>query len=212
MSMNQLLLTIKRPFVRLSRFRHRQGYGVHSPFAFNFITQVIYQRTPYYKYSDLLKAEKEWIRTAPPCPWNESLPMKRLLFRLVNHARPANIVDAGTPTPASLYLQAGRTGAEYVNAQGVEELSQKVKETVDFLYLHDWNHPEFVEEAFRICVNRTTPQSMFVINGIGYTPHMRALWKKLRQEEAAGITFDLYDAGILFFDKTMNKQDYIVCF
>ena len=28
----------------------------------------------------------------------------------------------------------------------------------------------------------------------------------------AGITFDLYDLGIIFFDKTKIKQDYIVNF
>ncbi len=51
--MNRITLTLKRPFIWLSRFRHRCGYGVHSPFAFNLITQVIYESTPYYKYKDL---------------------------------------------------------------------------------------------------------------------------------------------------------------
>ena len=36
--MNRITLTLKRPFIWLSRFRHRCGYGVHSPFAFNLIT------------------------------------------------------------------------------------------------------------------------------------------------------------------------------
>ena len=41
--MNRILLTLKRPFIWLYRFRHRCGYGVHSPFAFNLITHVIYE-------------------------------------------------------------------------------------------------------------------------------------------------------------------------
>ena len=32
--MNRITLTLKRPFIWLSRFRHRCGYGVHSPFCF----------------------------------------------------------------------------------------------------------------------------------------------------------------------------------
>ena len=48
--MNRILLALKRPFIWLYRFRHRCGYGVHSPFAFNLITHVIYESTPYYKY------------------------------------------------------------------------------------------------------------------------------------------------------------------
>ena len=41
--MNRITLALKRPFIWLRRFRHRCGYGVHSPFAFNLITQVIYE-------------------------------------------------------------------------------------------------------------------------------------------------------------------------
>ena len=56
--MNRILLTLKRPFIWLYRFRHRCGYGVHSPFAFNLITHVIYESTAYYKYEELAKAQK----------------------------------------------------------------------------------------------------------------------------------------------------------
>lgn len=57
--MNRILLALKRPFIWLYRFRHRCGYGVHSPFAFNLITHVIYESTPYYKYEELVTAPKE---------------------------------------------------------------------------------------------------------------------------------------------------------
>ena len=83
---------------------------------------------------------------------------------------------------------------------------------VDFLYLHDYRHPDFVEEVFRICSTRTRGKSVFVIEGIRYTPQMFALWKRMKQDGRAGITFDLYDLGIIFFDKTKIKQDYIVNF
>ena len=57
--MNRITLTLKRPFIWLSRFRHRCGYGVHSPFAFNLITQVIYEYTPFYKYKDRAVEQKK---------------------------------------------------------------------------------------------------------------------------------------------------------
>ena len=53
-----LLYYLKRPFIWLSRFRYRCGYGVHSPFAFSLITDVIYEKMPYYAY-DLLKVEQK---------------------------------------------------------------------------------------------------------------------------------------------------------
>ena len=33
--------------------RHRKGFGVHSPFAFSFITKVIDERCGYYCYQDI---------------------------------------------------------------------------------------------------------------------------------------------------------------
>ena len=95
--MNRILLALKRPFIWLYRFRHRCGYGVHSPFAFNLITHVIYETTPYYKYRELA-AEQKKLAPQKDRMWSyESVKVKRLLFRLVNYAQPATIVDAGKP-------------------------------------------------------------------------------------------------------------------
>lgn len=210
--MNRILLALKRPFIWLYRFRHRCGYGVHSPFAFNLITYVIYETTPYYKYKELAAGQK---RLAPQKnrAWGyESLKVKQLLFRLVNYAQPATIVDAGIQAASSLYLKAAKEGADYIAAADLSDLFLESGVSVGFLYLHDYRRPEFVEEVLRVCIDRTAGTSVFVIEGIRYTACMRALWKRVSQHEKAGITFDLYDLGIIFFDKTKIKQDYIVNF
>lgn len=210
--MNRITLALKRPFIWLLRFRHRCGYGVHSPFAFNLITYVIYEKTPYYKYKDLAEEEK---RLAPEKGENwlyESKKIKRLLFRLVNYAQPETLVDVGTLSASSLYLKAGKVGADYLPATELSELFLETDMPVDFLYLHDYRRPDFVEEVFRICAARTRGKSVFVVEGIRYTPEMTALWKRMQQDERVGITFDLYDLGLIFFDKTKIKQDYIVNF
>ena len=97
-------------------------------------------------------------------------------------------------------------------AADLSELFLESGASVDFLYLHDYRRPEFVEEVFRICADRTAQTSVFVIEGIRYTSRMRAVWRRISRHEKAGITFDLYDLGIIFFDKTRIKQDYIVNF
>ena len=193
--MNRMLLALKRPFIWLYRFRHRCGYGVHSPFAFNLITHVIYETTPYYKYKELASEQKRLMPQKDRAWGYESLKVKRLLFRLVNYAQPA-----------------AKEGADYTAAADLSELFLESGASVDFLYLHDYHRPEFVEEVFRICADRTAQTSVFVIEGVCYTSRMRAVWKRISRHEKAGITFDLYDLGIIFFDKTRIKQDYIVNF
>ena len=212
MNMNPLLLRLLHPFVWLLRFRHRRGYGVHSPFAFDFITDVVYQRLPYYKYRELALQE----RTQAPArggEWSyESRKVKRLLFRIVNYCQPGLIVDAGRLAASALYLKAARAGADYTPAADLSELFLEPDVPVGFLYLHDYRRPEFVEEVFRLCAERTTGQSVFVVEGIGYTRAMRRLWRRMQQHGRVGVTFDLYDLGILFFDRTKNKQHYVVNF
>ena len=212
MNADRLLLALKRPFIWLRRFRHRRGYGVHSPFAFDFITDVVYERTAYYKYKDLREREKQLKGEKKPDWLYEPPKLKRLLFRLVNYAQPARVVDAGRLSASALYLKAACEHADYVGATDLSELFLEAGVPVGFLYLHDYRNPAFMEDVFRVCAPRTTERSLFVIEGIHYTRNMTALWKRMQQDPRVGITFDLYDLGILFFDKSITKQDYIVNF
>lgn len=205
-----LLLCFKRPFIWLSRFRYRCGYGVHSPFAFSLITDVVYEKMPYYAYQSLQKEQKKMSRERS---WTKGTKkVNRFLFRLVNKVQPATIVELGCPSAASLYLQSAKPSAEYLFASELSELFLDADVPVDFLYLNDYRHPELLEETFRICARRTSSRSVFVVHGICYTKAMKALWKRLQEDERVGITFDLYDVGLLFFDKTKIKQHYKVNF
>lgn len=210
MTTNPIALCLNRFLTRLGRIGHRCGYGVHSPFAFDFITRVIYERTPYYAYAALQKAEKSQAPHRGK-DWNyEPRRIKRLLFRIVNYAQPSLIADAGRLSASSLYLQAACRKAGYTGAGSLDELFLEAGEPVDFLYLHHWQQPGFVEEVFRICVPRTTGRSVFVVEGIGYSRPMREVWRRMLQDPHVVVSFDLHDLGILFFDPQKNRQDYTV--
>lgn len=202
----------KRPFVWLSRFRKRCGYGVHSPFAFDLITQVVYERLPYYAYKTLAAEQKSLARMKGRRWARESQKVNRLLFRLVNRMQPVTLVDAGTLSASSLYLQAGKTGVDYLPVTELSELFLEEGVPVDFLYLHDFRRADFVEQVFSVCASRTTERSLFVVEGICYNAAMKNLWQRMQADPRVGITFDLYDLGLLFFDTTKIKQHYVVNF
>jgi hypothetical protein len=211
--MNNLFLTLKRFLVRLSRFHCRCGYGVHSPSAFDFITQVIYEKEAHHVYKELKVEEKKRMRVnQEKSRVDEFRKVNRLLFRLVNKVQPCTIVDVGNLSCSALYLQAGKPLADYIPASDLTGLFLEKGVPVDFLYLHDYKNPVLTEQVFRVCVARSHKQSVFVIRGIGYSKEMKTLWRRLIANEEVGVTFDLYDLGILFFDKTKVKQPYKVCF
>lgn len=91
---------VSNPLIWLARFRHRKGYGVHSPFAFRFITEVVYERHPYYAYKELDKTL--------PFSWQfrkrEGL---HLLLRIANKLQPGTIVIPHNASRERLFLQNG---------------------------------------------------------------------------------------------------------
>lgn len=80
---------------RYKRWRHGRGFGVHSPFAYDFITRTLRERLPYYAYHnlDVLAAEQSLSRAE-----RKSL---RLLFRIaVRVNAPSAAVVGGGKTVA----------------------------------------------------------------------------------------------------------------
>ena len=66
-----------------TRLRHSRGFGIHSPFAFRFVTEVLCQKLPYYAYAEIGRDRR-----------------LRLLYRLMAEFRPARVaIYSSTPAP-----------------------------------------------------------------------------------------------------------------
>ncbi len=106
------------------RIRYRKGHGVHSPFAFDFITNVIEEKLPYYIFEDIEKRRAELLyckdvieflsskgnlkkKTVAEVTSREIQSAKygALLFRLVNFLQCKSILQVGASTGImTLYL------------------------------------------------------------------------------------------------------------
>lgn len=81
----------------LNRIRHRHGFGVHSPFAYRFITEVLCQPLHYYGYATTGRD-----------------PRLRLLLRLAAYFAPARVaVYSATPDKLMKAASCGNTAIEY---------------------------------------------------------------------------------------------------
>ena len=152
----------KRYWIWLKRFRHRKGYGVHSPFAFDFITRIIYNKvsseTRKRLYAEAIKAGR-----------SESRKVIELLYRLEQEASP-------------------------------------------FVYVNRPDDPIYINKVYDEQAASMPSKGMFVVYGIYRNQGMKEVWQQLMHDERSGITFDLYELGVILFDKNITKQDYIVNF
>ncbi|MCR5534613.1 MAG: hypothetical protein K6F47_05555 [Bacteroidaceae bacterium] len=99
---------VTNPLIWLRRIRHRCGYGVHSPFAFKFITEVLYMRLPYYAYKELDKElpAKDMFRVRK---------ILHMLLRVSNWRQPEVIFCRSAQPNVQHYLQAGCKKAKIID-------------------------------------------------------------------------------------------------
>lgn len=213
--MNSYIRSIKQPFIWLRRFRHRRGYGVHSPFAFDVVTNVIYEKTAYYAYAQIEKEEREAARHAGRSAATALCTKKnRLVFRLVNRFQPSLILDIGAASATTRYLQAGNKKARCITITDTPTYETFKAEPVDFIYIRPYNDIALVKRVWERAMleGMIGTRTVCVLDGIHYTASMKTFWQECINDARVGISFDLYDLGILLFDKSKIKQHYIVNF
>lgn len=88
-------------FRRLKRAWRSRGFGIHSPFAFRFVTTVLRQKGEYYAYSVLRES----------CPGKREFRKASLLFRLVCEFIPDALIldpELGQPMQSAVRMADSR--------------------------------------------------------------------------------------------------------
>lgn len=222
--------------------RHRKGFGVHSPFAFSFITKVIDERCGYYCYQDI-----ELIRRQLEHKGNKlaQKDIKRshgeLLFRTVNFFKPKKLLQIGSPAGiASLYLTAYASDVKAIvlekdtaSAETTKWSLQKYHSKVQLCLgdyeqtlpaaLQDLGKVDFVffqasqeKEKNRFFLEETMkhihPDTVFFLEGIRGNQEMRTLWQEICNRKEVSLTFDLFHIGIVIFQPRFHKKNYMLYF
>jgi hypothetical protein len=202
----------------INRQRHNRGYGVQSPSAFFFVTQVLRERLPYYAYQALDKAvggnrtDKNHFRE---------------LFRITNYLQPDNCISAGSATGACTMLLARPGAAHYAVAatgttdeakallhtnrchivDSIEQFQALIEKigTIGMLYVTANDNSDTL---IRAALPFTNNDSVIVVDGINSSKATREWWQQLVNDSATIITYDMYSYGLLLFNKERIKQHY----
>lgn len=100
---------ISHLFSSLGRLRRSRGFGVHSPFAFRFVLNVMCQKHGYYAYNAIDHLHVYATRLARHKPWRSRvMPLSeaKALFRIVNYYNPSHLLHLGSTAGFSVAVTA----------------------------------------------------------------------------------------------------------
>lgn len=195
------MIPIRYLGVWFKRFRYRCGYGVHSPYAFNFITGVIFERGEYYAYRTLDSAFRSgafWRHSHQCTCWH-------FLFRLANFVQPEYILtDSSVSEPELAYLAAGCRRAEHIPIC-------RLKKEAGIVLVYMEAVPDELPAVLHQMCERVHPSSVLLLRTSSAKCREQCS-EIIGRSKECGISFDLYDYLLVFFDRSLYKQHYIINF
>lgn len=207
---------VRRYCTALARHHRSRGFGIHSPSAYRFVTQVLRERCPYYAYDDMGTLRKALLASGARDLISDH--DARLLFRIVNHFTPRHILLVGagdTLTIASLLQPSSQTTVYACGeANHLDHLSDLARRVVFSTRLDttltDYNTAQ-PEPPF-IIINELTggdtmlqPQltqwlqgeAVVIMRNLNHNPAINRLWQAASQAMPHGHTFTNGKTAIL---------------
>jgi predicted O-methyltransferase YrrM len=242
----------------------KNEHSLHSPFVFDLYTKIITnkKRLPIYAEienlrkkllknkiiieitdfgagSKIHKTNQREIRQIAKSA--EKAPrFGRLIFRLIQHFKPATIFDLGTSlgittiyeskayADSKIYTFEGcpetakiaQENFKALNCANIEIVVGNIDETLsnklneieqlDFAFF-DANHRfEPTVRYFEMCMEKVTEKSVFVFDDIHWSDEMHESWQYISKHSKVMISIDLFFVGLVFFRKNQPKQHFIL--
>lgn len=196
-----------RSLVWLQRWRNSLGFGVQSPWAYQFNRNVVNEHYPYYAY-DRLQEQISGLdkRTRKLC---------RLYFRIANWKQAGTIIEYSPTTDAyAKYMAAGCYSSNIMKIESgqKEDVYREALREVGRIDILCIEPTDDYQRFFGVAKEYVDDNSMFIIHHIKKNRETKAFWTQIVEDPDCVTTFDLYYCGIIFFNKKRYKENYIVNF
>lgn len=183
-------MALRRMIYGVLRAPRCRGFGVQSPSAYHFIRSVACERWPFFAYKDLA------------AKWEESRRERSLhqfYLRLANWLQPETCVMPKQRLSAVDYLKAGCNKVIILEKHPKPDLV--IIDAADYI----------AEDGYELCRKRLSAMLktvICVVESIYQDRNTRLLWQKIVSDPHTSACFDLYDCGLVFFDKNFAKRCY----
>ena len=223
------MFALTKPFIKLyCKIRHRRGHGIHSPFVYALIVNVLENKLPFYAFRDIEK----YIETKTSQKY-KTQKYNKLVYKLIHDFQAKKILEIGigkgintlyASAPSRLIeclcIDTNSTNRSAASAlldrcQRNISMSDSLPETnqkfdcviVDFLFC------QMDTETFSAYLfAHIHENSLIILNNIRTKESVYSLVQKIRKNEQIRLSFDLYNVGIFLLNKKYQKRNYLLNF
>ena len=215
------LVTLRGLTQRLKRSKrliiNRRGDGVHSPYAYHFITRVVRNMRPYYCFTELreaLRQARELSEEKPPRPIRKARTLE-LVFRIAHELQARHVLLlTGETSFVPRYLMATGSVEQVIGRQHIPALSEVSTASlvvVERIPLEDRERSQLSsllkDLAKRKEASETRKERITALVSTRSRTAKR-LARALRGESKPQLIIDLIDIEVWFFDTRLTPSIY----
>lgn len=205
-------------------------HGLHSPFVYRLVDEVIYDFKTQLIYSELRQRRKVLLKqhgalrllktrllagfsskeTSPPR-------VDELIYRLTKYFLPNQIIQLGICSPSEMeYTRAAVPQAKVIRVNPVQEDAMfevlKGCESIDLIKINQVADPQAMNQYLMQCLPQLAENSMVLFNHLPSVPGVRNCWNQIQQHPEFTVTIDLFWIGLAFARPGQVKQHFNIRF
>ena len=176
-----------------------KGHGIHSPFVFKFIQEILNGKSPLTAIENNTPAVKQILDqieaavSAPLTPKN-----KIVIARLLQWLNPITTLVTGDKK---------QFDAETVmQANGTYEAVEKI----DFVFIGEGQDGARILQSVNRVMDKMHSNSWVILHGIHADSNMETVWNTLKEHSNIRLSIDLFTIGILFCRKEQKEQEHFI--
>ena len=163
-----------------------------------------------------------------------------LLYRIVEFYKPKKILELGTSFGISTcYLAKGNTNSQIQTFEGCpstakiaqqnfkqleikntdiivgdfkKTLAKNINTDIDLAFVDGNHNKQSTIEYFEVILKKSNNKTILVFDDIHWSSEMEQAWRYIKESKKTTVTIDLFFIGIVFLDKKLSKEDYIIRF
>jgi hypothetical protein len=179
-----------------------KGHGIHSPFVFKFIQEILNGKSPLTAIENNTPAVNEILQEIEAASSSKLHPkIKLVIARLLQSNHPVSFSVTGDMKPFDAD-SAINTNAKIGSTQSVE--------SIDFAFIGKGQNKETMLQSASRLFDKMHSNSWVILHGIHADSNMETVWNTLKEHSNIRLSIDLFTIGILFCRKEQKEQEHFI--